>query len=65
MGRIMINKFVVLNDRMNLYNAANKVAEMAYEEGYSYLDLNEYKILAALCAKILDGISKEMNKMFG
>ncbi len=59
----MIDKFAILTDRMNLFNAVNRVAEFAYEKSYPYITDEESEMLTSLCDKILSGISDEMSDL--
>ena len=59
----MIDKFVILTDRMNLFNAVNRVAEFADEKAYPYITDEESETLMKLCDKVLSGISDEMSEL--
>ena len=58
-----MDKFVILTDRMNLFNAVNKVSEFAYEKGYPYITDEESETLMRICDKVLSGISDEMSDL--
>ena len=59
----MIDKFVILTDRMNLFNAVNKVAKFADEIAYPYITNEEREMLMRLCDKVLSGITDEMSDL--
>lgn len=59
----MMDKFVILTDRMNLFNAVNRVSKFAYEKGYPYITDEESEMLMRICDKVLDGITDEMSDL--